>query len=164
MRVTWISFVHQASETSPILVMGRCKFLVSIKEAFAAVFSPKPCNKPLEPYRQSLILLCAHPPDESSDKRQKIVRITFTVIVLTVKTSIFIGCLIYCYEFFSIDFKRCVLAFMGAGTTFSTIYMTIVAITQRYKVAAIFEDLSTIYNSCKCCWFQNRVEMNISFF
>lgn len=118
--------------------------------------------KPLETSHQCLIWLCVHPAHESTENRQKMAYTAIAVATLTLHLTLFIGCLVFCWEFLSVDLERCMLAFMTASSAFGTIYMMIISITtMRHKVVAIFEDLTTIYNTSKYCMLHNKVKMKI---
>lgn len=108
--------------------------------------------KPLETYRRCFIWLSIHPADEPSNNRQKAAYTAFTMFNLILQLIMFVGCLVFCWKFFSIDLEKCMFAFMACAATLGSIYMAIIAITiMPHKIAAIFYDLSIIYNSSKCC-------------
>lgn len=111
--------------------------------------------KPLEPYRQCLIWLCVHPADKSANNCKKITCVAFFVANSTFQLCNFIGCLTFCWKFHSIDLRKCLFAFLMTSADFGCIYVVMITITtMRHRIAAIFEDLSTIYDTRKSilCW------------
>lgn len=108
--------------------------------------------KPLDTYRRCLIWLCVYPADESSTKRQKIAYAAFTVTIVTLQFCVFVGSLVFCWKFFSVDLKACMLAFMAISVIFGSIYMIIIGIRViRDNILVLFEDLSNIYNNSEYC-------------
>lgn len=107
--------------------------------------------KPLVTIQRCLIWLCIHPAEEAASIRQKRAYVTFTVVVLAGQLFLIVTSLAFCWEFFSIDLERCMLAFMAMAGTLGSVYVMINAIIRmRHKTAAVFEDLTMIYETSKC--------------
>ena len=88
--------------------------------------------------------------DESATIQQKWGYIAHTLAILILDITCFVASLVYCFEFFTIDFNGAAFGFLGAVGQFAVIYFLIVAIQMRHQIDDIFTSLTTIYKSSKC--------------
>lgn len=110
--------------------------------------------EPLATNRQCLIWLCVCPADERTSRWQKLAHIAFALTTLTGIICGFVSCSAFVWKFISIDVGRTMYAFTFMAGELAVIYMTLAGIVLlRHKISTVFENLGTIYNESKCCFF-----------
>lgn len=108
--------------------------------------------KPLVTTKKFLTWLCICPLDENSNKSKKLFCIAFSVIFIGNQVVAFAGSLTFFLKYVSIDLEVCLYALFQLAAEVGVMYMIIVAFIHRFKIAALFENLSKIYDESKNRW------------
>lgn len=112
--------------------------------------SQKISSKMLKTTKRVMIWTGILPADKSATTGMKIAYIVFTFVVFVSTLSGFIAFSTYVVQFWSTDFVGCLHTSMCIGCGFSTIYIMIIALFSRNKMASIFKHLSDIYKAGMC--------------
>lgn len=102
--------------------------------------------KPLVTNKNVLTWLCILPAQEQTNKRMKLIYIAFT---FTLSITCFCGLassLAFMMEYLSTNLENCLYALFQVAADASAFYMVMVALFLRHKMAALFDNLSEIYN------------------
>lgn len=104
---------------------------------------------PLVANQRMMSWLRLYPDEETSSNTQKVARIVFSVINLTIILSGGVSSFIYFIEFMSIDLERSLFAILQFLLTSAVLYSHITAFVLRKQIPSLRKNLSKIYRDCK---------------
>lgn len=100
--------------------------------------------KTLAKYREVLTWLCIYLADKSVSKRQKVLHVSFSVLINASNFGALVGSIIIVIENSSVDIVKLSMAFLQIGGLSGEIYMMAVALVSHKKITAMFDSLSEI--------------------
>lgn len=119
--------------------------------------------KPLETNKKVLTWLSICPLDKNANWNQKLVRIAFSFVFIGNQVVAFAGSLTFFLKYVSVDLEQCLYALFQLAAEVSVMYMLTIAFVQRYKITALFDNLSKIYDASKICWTSVKVFSKVHF-
>lgn len=99
--------------------------------------------------RKILTWFCACPADPFTSKWQKLAYKTFSILSCILLSSLIVSTAIFVGRFISSDLEESLYTIFQVTGTSPALYFTIAALNSQHKIAAIFENLSAIYNTSK---------------
>lgn len=105
--------------------------------------------KPLVTCRQMLTWFCAYPVDPSTSLLRKSSYIITTVFVFMANVCSVASSVAFALKFMQIDLKESLYSVFQIAGSSSTTCAMIIAFSFRFNIAALFENLSNIYNKSK---------------
>lgn len=104
---------------------------------------------PLKSHQRVWSWLCVYSTEEHINKRNKIARIVFTLLVLVAHVSLVVASFVFIIKFVSSDFKGSLHALFPLIALASTTYTVVYGVNSRQKIVDIFEILETIHYESK---------------
>lgn len=102
--------------------------------------------KPLVTNAKVLTWLCILPAQEQINRRMKLIYIAFTFTLSITCFCGLVSSLAFMMEYLSTNLEDCLYALFQVAADSSALYMVLVALFLRHKMAALFDKLSEIYN------------------
>lgn len=105
--------------------------------------------QPLQKIQRLLTWLRMYPSDKPLCVWQTMARSLFALFILVTNLCCLASCLAYNFKYFSIDINGSIHALTTVVAEVCLVYVMIMAILMRRKIARNFEQLSKIYADCK---------------
>lgn len=116
--------------------------------------------KPLATNQQVLLWLGLYPFDEETSNSRKIRSIGVGSLYFGIGLSACVSCEIFFMKHVTTNLEDSLYALGQSLVYWNILYLTTFAFVQRYKIAAIIENLAKIYEKCKnqCSFFKSEME------
>lgn len=105
--------------------------------------------KPLPTYQRVFKLLCLHPVDETTDRWKKVASALFILFTILLDFTLLGGSIAYLLKYLSIDPIQSLYTLNQISPTVVLPNSVICAFLLQHQTAAVFQQLSDIYDSSK---------------
>lgn len=116
-------------------------------------------TKPLEMSRRLLTWLYLYPSTETSGNQKSVTCFAFTIAVYVATMSFLVSSMAFFMKFVSTDLEESLYALFQIGGFSNTAYVITFAYFSHRRIAAIVDELTAIYNTCKNSFFASKSEI-----
>lgn len=122
------------------------------------------CSKmrPLSMIQQVLVWLCMHPFRENMQKWKKCTCFAFSLVGFIVNLCTVISSVAFFLKIVSVNFEESLYALMQICPFISVLNITIATFFLRNRIGEIFEKLFNIYETSKCLFYHENMNVRIS--